>query len=437
MRALVVTALVAGSMFGGTTVLAQTASSTAADALTTKVRPEIDPGIDWPTLILRLPQDLLELAFTPLMPVVVAFERFHLVDRIFSLLTNEEKTLAFIPVVDPFNASGIGVGGTVLYNDPLGSDDRLVLLGVVRENRDRIISLSFGRRLPSLSGRAFSMSGAYEADHDRRFYGTGPGTVESDERLVRVDGVDASVSFQLLAPARVPEYSADVEVAYRRRRIGVGSGDRAPSLAPNDVVEVPAGFGRTLDYPELTLETTFDSRDSFGRTTRGMVARLSSTFTHDVSGGSTGGVRIQGDFSTFIPLLPLYRVLFFTVGAAGTIPVGEDTSVPLHQLVALGGSSRLRGYPSDRFLGRMGWWATAEWRYRFYEYEDSSIGMSAVFFGDVGQVADDFDDLGELDLPWSVGFSLRAEQNLFLLGRAQIAYSPRGFRFSVGVGEVF
>ncbi len=370
------------------------------------------------------------------MPVAVLFERYHIIDRLFDLFTNDAKTLAVIPVVVPFNASGIGVGATVIYNEPLGSADRLIAVALVRENRDRSISVSFGRRLASLNGRALSLSGSYSADHDQRFYGFGAGTKDTDERLIRVDGVDASASFQLIAPARVPEYSAGVGVAFRRRRIGVGSGDRAPGLARNDVVAVPPGFGRTLDYPEFTIESAYDSRDSVGRTTKGVVATLESSVTHDLNGGSTGGVRVEGSFSTFFPLLPLYRVLYLSVGAAGTIPVGEDTNVPLHQMVSLGGSSTLRGYPSDRFLGRMGWWATAEWRYRFYEYEDSTIGLSAVWFGDVGQVSNDADGFAD-GLPWSVGFALRAEQNLINLGRAQIAYSPEGFRFSVGVGEVF
>lgn len=418
------------------TAHAETKSSTTASPLTTDVRQEQDPGVDLTTFVLRLPQELMELAFVPLMPVAVLFERYDVIDRLFDLLTNDAKTLAVLPVIVPFNASGLGFGATVIYNEPLGSADRLIAVVLVRENRDRNITVSFGRRLASLNGRALSLSGGYFADHDQRFYGFGTGTTGPDERLIRVDGVDAEASFQLIAPARVPEYSAGVGVAFRRRRIGVGSGVRAPGLARNDTVPLPPGFGRTLDYPELTLESAYDSRDSLGRTTKGFVATLESSATHDVNGGSSGGVRVEGSLSTFLPLLPLYRVLFLSVSAAGTIPIGEDEGVPLHQLVSLGGSSVLRGYPSDRFLGRMGWWATAEWRYRFYEYEDSTIGLSAVWFGDVGQVSNDFDGFAD-GLPWSVGFALRAEQNLINLGRAQIAYSPEGFRFSVGVGEVF
>ncbi|MEQ9498343.1 MAG: BamA/TamA family outer membrane protein [Deltaproteobacteria bacterium] len=415
---------------------AQTSSSTTAAPLTTEVRPETAPGLDLPTLVLRLPQAFLELAFVPLMPVAVLFERYHVIDRLFDLFTNDAKTLAVVPIVVPFNASGIGVGATLVYNEPLGSADRLIAVVLVRENRDRNISVSFGRRLATLNGRAFSLGASYASDHDQRIYGFGAGTQESDERLIRVDGVDATASFQLIAPARVPEYSAGVGAAFRRRRIGVGSGDRAPGLAPNDSVAVPPGFGRTLDYPEFSIESAYDSRDSVGRTTKGIIASLQSSVTHDMNGGSTGGVRIEGGFSAFLPLLPLYRVLYLSVGAAGTVPIGEENEVPLHQMVSLGGSGSLRGYPSDRFLGRMGWWATAEWRYRFYEYEDSTIGLSAVWFGDLGQVSNDVDGFGD-GLPWSVGFALRAEQNLINLGRAQIAYGPEGFRFSVGVGEVF
>ena len=102
----------------------------------------------------------------------------------------------------------------------------------------------------------------------------------------------------------------------------------------------------------------------------------------------------------------------------------------------IGGSTDLRGYVSDRFVDRLGWWATVEYRYRFFDYADQGMGMSAALFGDVGRVGPSVGDLFKSPLPWSVGLGLRLEQNLILAGRIQIAYSPEGIAFSVGFGEV-
>lgn len=407
-----------------------------ARGLVRDVRPEGEDDIQPLHLALRLPSHIIELAFTPLLPVAIAIERYHLLSRLLDLITNDEKTIAVVPIFDPFNGSGMGFGGSFVYNEPLGSADRLVVLGLIRTNRDRNLSVNFSRRIPSLSGRTISLGASYSADHDTRYFGIGGERTADDQRIIRTDAVDARVGTTLLDPARLPEYDASIELAYRRRRLGVGSGDRAPILVENDSIPLPPGFGRVLDYPELTLEASYDSRDSLGRTTKGSVGRLRLVGTRDVNDGNTSAIRATATFATFLPILPLYRTLFLSVGMEAAIPFIPGDQVPLHQLVNLGGSTTLRGYVDDRYIDRLGWWATAEYRFRFYEYAGSSMQLSAAMFADFGKVGNEPIDLVTGDFPWSVGFNLRAEQNLVLLGRVQVGFSPDGFRFSVGFGEV-
>jgi len=421
-----------------------TSSSAAADplkaaesrGLVRQERPGQPAELEGLDLALELPAHLIELVFVPLIPVAIAIERYRLLSRFIDLITNDAKTLAVVPVIDPFNSSGLGFGGTVIYNEPLGSADRLVLFGMIRTNRDRNLSISFSRRIPSLSGRTLSLGASYGADHDTRYYGIGNDRTRSDERIMRTDSVNARIGATLLNPARLPEYDASVEIAYRRRRLGVGSGDLAPILVENDDIPLPPGFGRVLDYPELRLEGVYDSRDSLGRTTRGSVARLQLVATRDTNNGKTSAIRTTAAFATFIPVLPLFRTILLTAAVEASIPMLPGDRVPLHQLVNLGGTNRLRGYVSNRFLDRIGWWATAEYRFRFYEYAASSMQMSAALFVDAGKVGKEPIDLVKGPLPWSVGINLRAEQNLVLLGRVQFAVSPDGFRFSIGFGEL-
>lgn len=414
---------------------AQTATGTSAeDALTSDVRAEGEPAFDPLRLLLDLPQAFIELAFVPIMPIAVAFDRWHLAERLFDLLTNDEQTLAVVPVIDPFNSSGLGLGLTVVHNDPLGSQDRTVLVGLVRTNRDRSVSLSFRRRLPFLSGRVFGFGASYSVDRDTRYFGLGGEQDEASQRRLRTDAVNAATGIDLF---RFLDFDVDMELAYRRRELSNGTFPGELGVADDDLLTPPPGFGAALDYPELTFRLNYDTRDSISRTTTGWIAQIETSATKDVNGGDTSGFRTTATVGTFFELLPLYRVLVLTVGASAAVPLDGDDDVPLHHMINLGGSNRLRGYVSDRFIDRLGWWATAEYRYYFFEYAATGYGLSATLFADAGRVGRNPSDLIEGPIAWSVGFGMRAEANLLLLGRFQVAISPDGLRFSVGVGEVF
>lgn len=433
MRRLLVTSLLV--VWSAESFAQTTSTATAAeDQLTTGVRAEEEPGFDPFRLLLDLPQAFIELAFVPIMPIAVAFDRWHLGERLFDLVTNDEKTLAVVPVIDPFNSSGLGLGLTVVHNDPLGSQDRTVLVGLIRTNRDRNISLSFRRRLPFLSGRVFGFGASYGVDRDTRFFGLGGEGDRDTVRRLRTDSVNVVTGIDLF---RFLDFDVDIEAAYRRRDLSNGSFPGELGVGDDDLLEPPPGFGLALDYPELTLQLNFDTRDSISRTTTGWVAQIEASATKDVNGADTSGFRTTASVGTFFQLLPLYRVLFLTLGASAAVPLNSDDEVPLHHMINLGGSTRLRGYVNDRYIDRLGWWASAEYRYYFFEYAATGYGLSATLFADVGRVGREPSDLVSGPIAWSVGLGMRAEANLLLLGRFQVAIGPEGVRFSVGVGEVF
>jgi hypothetical protein len=412
--------------------LSQTGTATtSADGLTTAVREEREPPLDLGRFLLNLPGEFIELAFVPLMPLAVAFERWHVPQRIFDLLTNDEQTLAVLPVIAPFNRSGVGFGLALVHNDPLGSRDRTVLLGLVRENGDIDASVSVGRRIPQFSGRVVNLGAKYAIDRDTRFFGLGGGGSKNQVRLIRTESIDLIGGIDIFSPLAL-DFNARVEAGYRRRELSPGEG-KEPALGSDALLTPPAGFGLALDYPELALELSYDTRDSAARTTRGVLASVEASITHDVNGERTGGVRGTAQLDTFFELAPLYRVLHLTLGLSAALTF--EGEIPLHQLINLGGSSILRSYPSDRFIDRLGWWASAEYRYHFWEYAASGYGLSASLFGDVGRVGRRPQDLVSLPIAWSVGFGVRVEHNLFLLARLQIAVGPEGPRLSVGFGE--
>lgn len=401
-------------------------------AWTREVREAEPSGIDPVRRVLELPADVVEVAFSPLSPLVVALERWKLHDRLFDLLTNEELTLAIVPLVDVFSSSGPGAGAALIQNAPLGSADRLVVLALARTNRDVNASLSLNRRLPRLNGREYSVGLSYGLDHDLEYYGLGGDSSASVVRLLEVESIDLRASLLLLRPDL--DWNIRPEVAFRSRRLASGTGE-LPAFRPGESLEAPSGFGKNLEYPELTVRIYYDSRDSFGRTTSGAVAYVEGSASNDLNGAQTGALRTTGSVSVFLPLLPLNRVLFLSAGLSLATPLG-DAGAPLHQLVQLGGSTTLRGYESGRFIDRLGWWSTVEYRWHLYEYADSGSGLSAVLFADFGQVGPNPEAMFQSTFHWSAGVSLRAETDLFLLGRLQLAYSPDGFRISLGIGEV-
>ncbi len=413
-------------------------SSVPNDDRVRESRVERQPNLDLGRLILELPQHFLELATVPFMPILVAMERYHVIDRVFELLTNDEKTFAVLPYFDPiFNASGIGGGFIAVYNDPLASPDRLIVQGTLRENWDRRLSINFQRRVPILSGREVGISASYHSDHDQRYFGIGGDSDRDIQRLIRSDGAQIQISSQILNPSTLPDMNASVVVGYRHLRLATGEGERAPGLTALDVLQAPAGFGRALDFPELGLTFVYDTRDSGGRTTKGFFAGSKLSFTQDLNADvDTNALAAELKLGGWIPVLPRNRVIFLTAGIAAALPAFVGDRPPLHTLVNLGGGNTLRGYVNDRFQDRLGWWATAEYRWAFYEYGGKSMGMSAAVCGVLGKVGGELEELVKGKLPWSVGYNLRLEQNLVLLGRIQFAYSPEGFRFSIGAGDL-
>jgi len=96
-----------------TSSIADTATSAAEreeDALTTDRRAEGAPGAELALAPLKLPELITELALSPLIPVLLSFEKLRLHERLFDLLTNDERTMAIVPVIDAFNRSGFSAG---------------------------------------------------------------------------------------------------------------------------------------------------------------------------------------------------------------------------------------------------------------------------------------------------------------------------------------
>ncbi|MEL6189715.1 MAG: hypothetical protein AAFU79_34260, partial [Myxococcota bacterium] len=215
-----------------------TDTSSASDSLFRVVRPPTPVGPEPERLLLSIPGAFVELAFAPLIPVLDLFERYHVVERIVDLITNDELTFAAAPLIEPFNTSGLGFGAAALWNDPLGSPDRVIFLGLIRLNGDRQLSLTVGRRLPPLSGRVIDFSARYNVDRDIGWFGLGSNQDASAQRLLRRDEFQIAAGLSELFPS-VINVDGGFSVGYRRRGLFSGTGSQAPPLVPGEGVSLP------------------------------------------------------------------------------------------------------------------------------------------------------------------------------------------------------
>ncbi len=380
-----------------------------------------------------MPGAFVALAFVPTLPLLVAIERFHLIDRAINLFFNKEKTFAVLPIIEPFNVSGLGFGAVMIQNEPLGSPDRLIAVGLVRLNGDRSISANFSRRLPILSGRVLELGASYGVDRDRQYYGLGHIEDPNAMRLLRTDQIDARIGLSRFLPTDLT-ITAGFQVAYAYRHLLSGEGSNAPSLIDDGISVLPNDFNQENHYVSGRAQFGIDTRDAPGYTTKGYILNIDAEVSQSVNTDGLGGIRLTGVGSGFFPILARRRVLYLLGGVGSAFPTYGGQKVPLHQMIRLGGNNRLRGYQDDRFIGRYGWWTSIEYRFPVYDY--AGIGAAASLFADFGKVGMEPSELFEGPIPWSVGIGFRAETSLILLGRIQFAVSSDGARFSLGFGEV-
>jgi len=114
-------------------------------------------------------------------------------------------------------------------------------------------------------------------------------------------------------------------------------------------------------------------------------------------------------------------------------PPGDE--VPLRNLVLLDRKHGLRGYSTGRFRDQFGWWASAEYRYPIWEYQDTGVAISPALFVDTGQVGGTVRDLGNQAPRWSVGGGLRIEHETRLIMVVEIGWSPEGTEVGFNLGK--
>ena len=411
------------------------AADRAADITTPTWREPREP-LDLGWHILALPEYAVELAFSPLGFLVGVFEKHRLDRRIVDLLRNDAGTIEVVPLFKFSGGDGFGVGASLELDNLLGRAEEFELGGLIQLNSDHELEVGFEQSIAGLDGRILEAGVDYVLNSDLDYYGLGNDTGVRDQRVIEQRALDAFASLEVFERGAHDSYGL-VEVGYRRTGLGPGNEVGVEPIGePDDDVAPPPDFGRTTNYGRFALILRHDSRDTEARTQRGILAELSTGVTSDLqSDVDFSALSMRGEITGFIPVLPLYRVLVARVGVEGVLPPTADGQIPLDDHVLLGRKNGLRGFADYRFRDRMGWWATLEYRYPIYRYEDSPFVLSPAVFADAGRVAGTFSELWESDVHWNVGVGIAGELETSLIMRVEVGRSREGIEVGFNLGK--
>lgn len=278
------------------------------------------------------------------------------------------------------------------------------------------------------------VTGYYDVDHMDQFWGLGPDSDEDDEfgfSWERWGGV---------AAVGLPQgwlVNGELHAAYERSFLY----DTYDDNSPNAIVEFVDVPGVALPQQELWSPggtIRLDLRNSPGHPTRGLMIEGSGAIWRSVDDElpfdwNEYGGRIQAH----LPLGSDWNVISVGGGFEAVEPENDESVIPFAYMPTLGGTTRLRGYPSWRWRDQAVGWATAEYRYRIWEehtWQATPGVLEAALFAEAGDVAEEVGDLDTGDLKTSYGIEVRMflkDRGLF---RAGLGYSDEGLRFNFGTG---
>lgn len=402
-------------------------------AVTTEVWREPRVPLDLHWQILALPERAVELLFSPIGMAVAGFERYRLDLRLFDLLRNDAGTIQVVPRAKLSTGDGLGLGAKLEFKHLAGTDAEIGIGGLVLLNSDYQLDIDYEQTYAWLEGREVEVAVEYELDQDVPYYGL---SEESEQRFVI-----SSRQLRALLDAEVTalgatDVLASVELGYLRDELAPGvPGSTEMALDDGAPVTIPGGFGDRVHYGQARAVLTFDTRDTEGLTTRGILAQGKFGGSASVSGEKLSALSAVATVSWFRQLAPENRVLVASGGFGSVTRVRSQDEIPLHELYTLGRKDHLRGYNRARFRDRHGWWSSLEYRWKVFEYQDSNVTLVPAIFVDAGKTAPQFIDLFSTDIKYDGGIALRGEHPSRFLFFIELGASPEGLELGVAIGK--
>jgi len=177
-----------------------------------------------------------------------------------------------------------------------------------------------------------------------------------------------------------------------------------------DSVAADADSLRDNTLSQISISSSFDSRNSFSYPTRGFFTLGRVDIFNEIEGNNANFVKLTWQGENEISFFK--RITLSTAFRLNRIlTIGSNVSVPTNQLLFLGGSDSIRGFGEDS-LGptnaageatgsRTRWVWNEELRFRVWK------SISWAFFFDMGSLTDDFSDISWFTIRRSLGMGIR------------------------------
>lgn len=367
-------------------------------------------------------------------------------NRITQFEENREYRLLFglkgdFPINPQFGGvspgSGFGVGFSFSTRDHLSKDFRIVGSSVVTFSKyvENTAGFEITPRALAESELKIGVTARQSIRPKEDFFGSGANSFRSDRTTFfqRQLGVRFDASWKFGRAIKIGAFSE-----LTRNDITDGSDARGIPITARFSSQSLSGLDRNIRMLESGLFTELEGRDAPESPHSGWFARFSFSSSDSLGRNNFGWFTYQFDARAYIPIGSKDRVL--AVRLLGDLKdVKGDSSVPLFRLSRLGDNETLRGYELNRFQGLNALHLNLEYRFKLIQGIETSgfRGMEAIFFGDLGQVFDNRQELSWANLKstWGGGIQFTSRESVamaILYGR-----SPEGGRLLVRFGKTF
>jgi outer membrane protein assembly factor BamA len=268
-------------------------------------------------------------------------------------------------------------------------------------------------------GTDYSLAVDLILDYDKYlkngFFGVGPDSRFDDREEYTREPFEATVVFSR-GVARQTVLQAGARYRWIRNSNVTDS-----STIPTSGSSLSSGIATAFS---VTASARYDTRDSYINPSRGTVIRGEAELAPSV--GSASFFRAGGTMQWYTP--DVYPKTVFAFRLSGQMIDGPG--LPIQFMLPLGGNQTLRGFPQDRFLGRVSLVGNVEFRFPLLWRFGAVAGL------DAGKV---WMNLSAIDLTgWRANtlFGIRFHMDTFIV-RADLGLGPETTGFYLNFGQLF
>ncbi len=345
-------------------------------------------------------------------------------DRITTFEEDKQYLILFGPQTFPINPqfggvsedSGFGVGFTASTRDYLSKDFRIIGSTLVTsKNYARTnVGFEFTPQKFAKNKLTIKLIGQQLLLAQEDFYGTGANSSKDNETSFyqRQLGAKLSVDFEVNKNLKFGAFTE-----FTRNDITEGGGDTSFVISDRFNSQTLPGLDRNVRLLETGAFIQTQMLDEPENPHSGWSTKFSFSNVDSPGRNSFGWQNYGIDARTYIPLGNKLRVVALRFLGDFKDTKG-NSAVPFFRLARLGTGETLRGYDTFRFQGNNLVHLNVEYRFKLMQgFETSGFtGVEGVFFGDFGQVYNNYDELKwrNLRATWGGGFRITTKSSVAL-----------------------